>query len=135
MKKVIVILSCSVLAIACGNSNSGKSADTKDTAASSSNTASSSGDASEKALEIIGGSDCKTCHKLREGDSEGTTIGPAYSKVAAKYAPAADTTIDRIVKKIISGGSGVWGSVPMTPHPLLKEEDIRTVVKYVMTIK
>lgn len=133
MKKTFVVLACSLLAIACGNSSDKKAADTKDTTTVAA--APAAGDAGEKALEIIGTSDCKTCHKLRESDSEGGPIGPAYSKVATKYAPAADTTIDRIVKKIISGGSGVWGAVPMTAHPQLKEEDIRTVVKYIMTIK
>ena len=65
----------------------------------------------------------------------GATIGPAYSDVAAKYSPAADTTVNRLVKKIITGGSGIWGTVPMTPHPALKEEDVKTIVTYILTLK
>jgi cytochrome c len=84
---------------------------------------------------LIGTSDCTTCNKLDKSSTTGIAIGPAYSDVAAKYAPAADTTVDRLVKKIITGGSGVWGPTPMTPHPALKEADIREMVKYILTLK
>lgn len=138
-KKLVVVLSAAIFMAACGNSNESKPAETKDTAASTS--ASSSGTssstataASDKGLELIGASDCTTCHRLNK-ESGGAAIGPAYSEVAAKYAPAADTTIDRLVKKVISGGSGVWGTVPMTPHPALKPDDVKTMVTYIMTLK
>ena len=87
-----------------------------------------------QALELIGSSDCTTCHRLSKASS-GASIGPAYDEVAAKYAPAADTTINRLVNKIISGGSGVWGTVPMTPHAALSKDDATTIVKYIMTLK
>jgi cytochrome c len=134
-KKLVVILSCTLLAAACGNSGDTKTADTKDsstTAAGSS--APSATTASDKGLELIGASDCTTCHRLQEASS-GSTIGPAYSQVAAKYSPAADTTIDRLVKKIIAGGSGIWGTVPMTPHAGMKEDDVREMVRYILSLK
>jgi cytochrome c len=134
MKKTFLIIACATLAVACGNSSETKATDAKDTSASTpaaSATVSASG---EKALELIGSSDCTTCHKLQK-DAAGAVIGPAYSDVAAKYAPAADSTIDRLVKKVISGGSGVWGAIPMTPHPALKEADVREIVKYILTLK
>jgi cytochrome c len=68
-------------------------------------------------------------------DSPGATIGPAYSDVAAKYPSAADTTVNRLVHKIIEGGSGVWGTVPMTPHPALSEGDVKEMVTYILTLK
>jgi cytochrome c len=129
-KKLVVVLLGSLLAAACGNSGDAKTG-SKDTAAA---TTPANNPASDKALELIAASDCTTCHRLNK-NSTGATTGPAYSDVAAKYAPAADTTIDRLVKKIITGGSGVWGSIPMTPHPALKEADIRTMVTYIMTLK
>jgi cytochrome c len=132
MKKLITIFSCSLLIAACGGSGD-KSADTKD---SSSTTASApaASTGSDKGLELIGASDCTTCHRLQKA-SGGASIGPAYSEVAAKYNPAADSTVDRLVKKIIAGGSGVWGTIPMTPHTTLKEDDVRTMVKYILSIK
>ncbi|MBS1916447.1 MAG: c-type cytochrome [Bacteroidetes bacterium] len=131
MKKVFFIISSSLLIIACGNSGDSKSADSKDSAAAKPATVSA---ASEKGLELIGSSDCTTCHRLQK-DGAGAAIGPSYSEVAAKYAPAADTTIDRLAQKIIKGGSGVWGAVPMTPHPALAEADVKEIVKYIMTLK
>ena len=135
-KKLVVVLSSAVLMAACGGSGETKPADTKDTTTSTPApaTAAPSTAASDKGLELIGASDCTTCHRLNK-ESSGATIGPAYSEVAAKYAPAADTTIDRLVKKVISGGSGIWGTIPMTPHPALKAEDVKTMVSYIMTLK
>jgi|SRR5579871_5642515 len=131
MKKVFFIISSSLLIIACGNSGESKSGDSKDSAAAKPPTVSA---ASEKGLELIGSSDCTTCHRLQK-DAAGAAIGPAYSEVAAKYAPAADTTITRLAEKIIKGGSGVWGSVPMTPHAALSEADAKEIVTYIMTLK
>jgi cytochrome c len=37
--------------------------------------------------------------------------------------------------KVISGGSGVWGAIPMTPHPQVKEEDAIAMIKYIMLLK
>jgi cytochrome c len=121
---------------ACGGSGD-KKAETKDTTASAATTpAASTGSnpAADKALDLIGASDCTTCHRLNKNGG-GAAIGPAYSDVAAKYAPAADSTVDRLVKKVISGGSGIWGTVPMTPHPTLKPEDVKTMVTYILTLK
>jgi len=134
-KNVVVVLSLSLLAAACGNAGDAKSAGTTDSAAPAAPAKSAAESAgSDKALQLIGASDCTTCHRL-DKSAEGAAIGPAYSEVAAKYSPAADTTIDRIVKKIITGGSGIWGTVPMTPHPALQPDDIKTMVQYIMTLK
>jgi cytochrome c len=130
-KKLVFVLSGALMMAACGNSGETKSADNKD---SSATTAPSATVASDKGLELIGASDCTTCHRLHKEDP-GAPIGPAYSDVAAKYSPAADTTIDRLVKKIIKGGSGIWGTTPMTPHASLKPEDVRTMVNYILSLK
>ncbi len=129
MKKTFIILFCSSLAVACGGNGS---SDKKDSVATSNSSTVSPNN--EKGLELIGASDCTTCHRL-DKSSAGATIGPAYSDVAAKYSPAADTTVNRLVEKIIKGGQGVWGSVPMTPHPALQEADVREMVKYILSLK
>jgi cytochrome c len=133
-KKLVVVLSAAVLMAACGNSGETKTPETKDTTAAATTPATTAPAASDKGLELIGASDCTTCHRLNK-EGSGATIGPAYSEVAAKYTPAADTTINRLVKKIISGGSGIWGTIPMTPHPALQEEDVKTMVRYILTLK
>lgn len=131
MKKTLIIFSCISLALACG-SNESSTTGKKDSATTT--TPSTAPAASEKGLELIGASDCTTCHRL-DKSSAGATIGPAYSEVAAKYAPAADTTVDRLVDKIISGGQGVWGQVPMTPHPALAKADVKEMVNYILSLK
>jgi cytochrome c len=130
MKKTIlflIVVSATVIACNSSGSSSGKS----DSAATAPAAAPA---ASEQGLELIGASDCTTCHRLHKTDP-GANIGPYYSQVAAKYAPAADTTVDRLVHKIISGGNGVWGTVPMTPHPALTPADVKIMVTYILSLK
>ncbi len=132
MKKTILFLVIgSVSILAC---NSGSSSGTKNDSAATTPAPAPAAAVDEKGLELIGASDCTTCHRLHK-EAAGASIGPSYSEVAAKYAPAADTTVDRIVKKIIAGGSGIWGTVPMTPHPALAPEDVKVMVTYILTLK
>ena len=135
-KTLAIALSSTLLLGACGNNNDKTTTkDTTATTASSSTGATSTGNAADdKAIELIGSSDCTTCHRLHEASS-GSSIGPAYDQVATKYNPAADSTVERLVKKVISGGSGIWGSVPMTPHPALKADDVKTMVTYILSLK
>lgn len=80
-------------------------------------------------MEMFGNLDCTTCHRI-----DGKQIGPSYRLVSAKYAVTQEN-IDRLAKKIISGGSGNWGEIPMTPHPSLSLESARTLVKFVLSVK
>jgi len=84
----------------------------------------------EKGLALISKSGCLTCHKVDE-----TLIGPPYRKVAEKYAGMPDTIVAHLAGKIITGGKGVWGEVPMTPHPAISQSDAEAMVKYVLLLK
>jgi len=129
MKKTILfLLICSGVILAC---NSGGSTSKSDSAAAA---PAAPAAADSKGLELIGASDCTTCHRLHK-EAAGASIGPSYSEVAAKYSPAADTTVDRLVHKIIAGGNGVWGTVPMTPHPALAPADVKDMVTYILSLK
>jgi len=132
---LLLIFSAAIFITACGN-NGGetKSAQTKDTASASATTATPGASAaSDKGLELIGSNDCTACHALRVG--QGPNTGPAYEDVAAKYAHAGDTIVNHLIKKIQTGGTGVWGANIMTPHPGVKEDDIRTMVTYILSLK
>jgi cytochrome c len=128
MKKVFTILFATSFAaaiVACGGS------ETKDkTVATTATTDLSANPDYQKGLELVAKSDCLTCHKINE-----KSTGPAYSEVAAKYTGAADTTITRLAGKIISGGAGNWGAVPMTPHPQVSQTDAEQMVKYILLLK
>lgn len=78
---------------------------------------------------LISKSDCLACHKI-----EGKLLGPSYKEVAAKY-PNNAATIAQLAGKIKSGGSGVWGAIPMSPHPALSDDDAKLMVKYIMSLK
>lgn len=74
-------------------------------------------------------SDCMTCHEIDDNN-----VGPSFRNIAQRYA---DTRENRefLVKKIKSGGSGNWGTAVMNAHPGLAEEDIKTMLDYVFTLK
>ena len=80
-------------------------------------------------LEVIRKSDCYTCHSL-----DNKLIGPSFLQIARKYELNEKNT-DILSKKIISGGSGVWNNIPMTPHSALTDSDIKEAVKYILSLK
>lgn len=83
----------------------------------------------EKGLKLVANSDCLTCHKINE-----KVIGPAYKEVAKKYA-STPANIKMLAGKIIKGGSGNWGGIPMTAHASLSQGDAELMVKYVLSLK
>ena len=119
--------------------NSGeKTTDTQDTSSTQpvaevqapDTTASSAASAgSAKGEQLIAASDCLTCHKV-----DTKLVGPSYNEVANKY-PATDANIDMLANKIIQGGSGAWGEIPMTPHPAISADDAKEMVKYILSLK
>lgn len=81
-----------------------------------------------KGLKLIEGSDCKACHAVDK-----KSIGPAYRDVAAKY-KGNKGAVELLSKKIISGGGGVWGEVPMAGHPQISAADAGEMVKYILSL-
>ena len=129
MKKFFLpILSFSLL-IACnsGGSKEEKQTDKKETSTEVADI--SANPDYQKGLGILAKNDCLTCHKVDE-----MLTGPAYRDVANKYA-GVDTAVSYLAKKIISGGSGVWGSVMMTPHPGVSQDDAEAMAKYILLLK
>ena len=78
-------------------------------------------------LALIEGADCLTCHKV-----DARVVGPSYQEVADKYT-AGD--LDMLASKIIEGGKGNWGEIPMTPHAGMSKENAKKMVEYIMTLK
>lgn len=78
---------------------------------------------------LVAKSDCLACHKL-----DIKLVGPAYADVAKKYKPTAEN-IDHLADKIIKGGGGVWGEIPMSPHPGVSTDDAKKMAKYVLSVK
>ena len=74
------------------------------------------------------GSDCKACHSVDK-----KSIGPAYRDVSLKY-KGKTGAVETLAKKIISGGAGVWGDVPMAGHPQITASDAGEMVKYILSL-
>lgn len=132
MKKYLVGLALITFIAACGGgaNTENKSDTTTATTPSTGGTEDVSNNPDYKAgLKMIASSDCLTCH-----DVATKKIGPAYQDVANKYA-GVDTAVDYLAHKVIKGGSGVWGTTPMTPHPTLSLDSAKQMVKYVLLLK
>lgn len=82
--------------------------------------------ADEKLAQANG---CMTCHQLDK-----KVLGPSYKDVANKYRSdkAAEATL---VKKVKDGGKGVWGEMMMPPNAHVKDADIQSIVKWILTQK
>jgi cytochrome c len=72
---------------------------------------------------------CLACHSVNA-----KLVGPAYKDVAAKYAGQKGAE-DKLVQKVIKGGAGVWGAVPMPANPQVSEAEARSLVKWVLAQK
>ena len=72
---------------------------------------------------------CMACHAVAK-----KLVGPAYKEVAAKYAGQKDAA-DKLAVKIMKGGGGVWGPVPMPANPQVTEADAKKLAAWVLTVK
>ncbi len=72
---------------------------------------------------------CMACHAIAN-----KVVGPAYKDVAAKYAGQKDAE-DKLTQKVLKGGSGVWGAVPMPANAQVSEAEARTLVKWILSQK
>ncbi len=127
MRKILFTLSAAFLLVACGGGDTKK--ETTETTTTTAEAKPSDNPDYSKGLALVAGSDCLTCHKVAEKN-----IGPAYQEVAAKYENT-DENIAMLAGKIIKGGSGKWGAIPMTPHANLSQDDAEAMVKYILLLK
>ena len=79
--------------------------------------------------ELAQKKNCMTCHMVDK-----KVLGPAYKDVAAKYAGQSDAA-DKLALKVMKGGTGVWGQLPMPPNPQVSEAEAKQLVKWVLNQK
>lgn len=72
---------------------------------------------------------CMTCHAIDK-----KVVGPAYKDVAAKYATDKGA-VDKLATKIMKGGSGVWGPVPMPANTQVNEAEAKKLAAWVLSLK
>lgn len=78
--------------------------------------------------KLIAGSTCLACHMTKM-----KSIGPTYESVAKKYAKD-QAGRDTLAQKILTGGAGVWGPIPMPPHPQHNIEETQQMVDAILSI-
>jgi len=82
--------------------------------------------ANEKLAQASG---CMTCHGVDK-----KVIGPSYKDIASKYRNDKQAEA-KLFQKVKAGGKGVWGEIPMPPNAHVKDDDIKTLVRWVMSQK
>ena len=80
-------------------------------------------------LALATSKNCMACHAIDK-----KLVGPAYKEVAAKYAGQKDA-VDKLSAKIMKGGSGVWGPVPMPANTQVNEAEAKKLAAWVLSLK
>ncbi len=79
--------------------------------------------------ELAQSKNCMGCHAV-----ERKLVGPAYKDIAKRYA-SDPTAADVLAHRIVHGGSGVWGVIPMPANPRVSAEDARKLATWVLEQK
>lgn len=80
-------------------------------------------------LQLATAKNCMACHAVAT-----KLVGPSYKDIAAKYADQKDA-VDKLSAKIVKGGAGVWGPVPMPANAQVSADDAKKLSTWVLTQK
>jgi cytochrome c len=80
-----------------------------------------------KAKALAQAKNCLACHAVST-----KLVGPAYTEIAKKYKGNKDAEA-ALIKKVIGGGGGVWGTIPMPPNPV-KEDEAKLLVEWILSM-
>jgi cytochrome c len=72
---------------------------------------------------------CDECHAMKDA-----RIGPPFVAVAARYPQGGDATVNRLALKIINGGAGNWGTIPMDTNERISMADARAIARWILTL-
>ena len=72
---------------------------------------------------------CMACHAVDK-----KLVGPSYKDVAAKYA-GQNGAADKLADKVVKGGGGVWGPVPMPANSQVSAAEAKTLTTWILSLK
>jgi cytochrome c len=72
---------------------------------------------------------CASCHSVEKG-----ILGPSYQAVAQKYVNDKNA-VSKLTEKVMAGGMGVWGKIPMPANPQVNKEEAEVLVKWILSLK
>ncbi len=85
-----------------------------------------SAQAATDASELAKSKNCLACHAVDK-----KLVGPSYNEVKAKYAKD-PKAVDKLAEKVMKGGSGVWGAIPMPANPQVSQEEAKKLVTWIL---
>jgi cytochrome c len=80
-----------------------------------------------KAQELAKSKNCFACHMVDK-----KLVGPAFKEIAKKY-KGDGGAVGNLSKKVLNGGSGVWGAIPMPPNPV-KKDQAKLLVEWILSL-
>jgi len=135
MKKLLVLIAlvgiASVSMTSCGSKKEEAKEESEDAYAETETAEpkkESSADLIAQGQVLVDASDCKTCHHPTN-----KIIGPSHTDVAKKY-EFTKANVSLLAGKIVNGGSGVWGEIPMSPHADISTADAEKMAMYVLSL-
>lgn len=83
-----------------------------------------------EARSFINAHSCNACHEINE-----TRIGPAFRDVAVRYDDRSEARIDQLAQKIMHGGAGAWGNVPMVSSPKVAPGEAQAIARWILELE
>ena len=80
-------------------------------------------------MQLATAKNCMACHVVDK-----KLVGPSYKDVAAKYAGQADA-VAKLQAKVLKGGAGVWGPVPMPANAQVSPDEAKKLVAWILAQK
>jgi len=79
--------------------------------------------------KILDSNACSGCHALDQ-----RVVGPSFREVSLKYKDNPEAK-NHLMSKIRQGGQGAWGQVPMPPNPGISDQDLSSLVGWVLQLR
>jgi cytochrome c len=124
----IILVATSLVIYSCGSKKETTNAEDYGTPKEEAAAPVTASDAITQGESLVKASDCKTCHH-----SVNKIIGPSHTDVAKKY-DFTKANVEMLAGKIIKGGSGVWGEIPMAAHADITQADAEKMARYVLSL-
>lgn len=80
-------------------------------------------------MQLATAKNCMACHAVDK-----KLVGPSYKDIATKYDGQKDA-VDKLTVKVMKGGSGVWGPVPMPANAQVSADEAKKLVAWILSQK
>jgi cytochrome c len=87
-------------------------------------------DSTSKLSDLALQKHCDECHAV-----DATRIGPPFIAIATRHSTEGDAAVEPLAQKIIHGGAGNWGDIPMIPNERVSLEEARALARWILSLK